>query len=211
MFFAGLLQQRLRRQHVLDLGRADAERQRAQRAVRRGVAESPQTMVVPGRLMPSSGPMMWTMPWRTSRIGMYGTPNSATFFSSVSTWMRLSSSLMPARRSVVGCCGPPPRSSRPAGARCGRPSAAPRTPAGWSLRAADGGRCRGCTSRPGAARRRGCPRSCRTACAACWRTCVSPALLGGSGPLRRLRGGARARCCARFSAMRARLPERPRR
>ena len=33
-----LLQQRLRRHHVLDLGRADAERQRAHRAMRRGVA-----------------------------------------------------------------------------------------------------------------------------------------------------------------------------
>ncbi len=31
---------------------------------------SPQTMVVPGRLMPSSGPMMWTMPWRASSSGM---------------------------------------------------------------------------------------------------------------------------------------------
>ncbi len=27
---------------------------------------SPQTIVVPGRDMPCSGPMMWTMPWRTS-------------------------------------------------------------------------------------------------------------------------------------------------
>ena len=25
---------------------------------------SPQTMVVPGRVQPCSGPMMWTMPWR---------------------------------------------------------------------------------------------------------------------------------------------------
>ena len=58
------------------------------------VCESPQTIVVPGSDSPSSGPMMCTMPCRTSRIGMYGTPNSTTFFSSVSTWMRLSSSLM---------------------------------------------------------------------------------------------------------------------
>src|SRR5438045_3078614 len=29
--------------------------------------------------MPSSGPMMCTIPCRTSRIGMYGTPNSTTF------------------------------------------------------------------------------------------------------------------------------------
>ena len=32
------LRQRLRREHVLDLARADAERERAERAVRRGVA-----------------------------------------------------------------------------------------------------------------------------------------------------------------------------
>ena len=31
---------------------------------------SPHTIVVPGRDRPSSGPMMCTMPWRTSRIGM---------------------------------------------------------------------------------------------------------------------------------------------
>lgn len=27
------------------------------------VCESPQTMVVPGNVMPSSGPITWTMPW----------------------------------------------------------------------------------------------------------------------------------------------------
>ena len=27
------------------------------------VCESPQTMVMPGLVMPSSGPMTWTMPW----------------------------------------------------------------------------------------------------------------------------------------------------
>ena len=30
---------------------------------------SPQTTVVPGWVMPCSGPMMCTMPWRTSSIG----------------------------------------------------------------------------------------------------------------------------------------------
>ena len=51
-----------------------------------------------------------------------------------------------------------------------RPGAGPRRPAGWSPRAAGGGRCRECRSRPGASPRRGCPRSCRTACAASRRT-----------------------------------------
>ena len=38
MFLAGSLQQRLRRQHMLDLAGADAEGQRAEGAVGRGVA-----------------------------------------------------------------------------------------------------------------------------------------------------------------------------
>ena len=29
---------------------------------------SPQTIVMPGSVMPCSGPMMWTMPWRMSSI-----------------------------------------------------------------------------------------------------------------------------------------------
>ena len=31
---------------------------------------SPHTSVAPGSVKPSSGPMMWTMPWRRSRSGM---------------------------------------------------------------------------------------------------------------------------------------------
>ncbi len=63
---------------------------------------SPQTMVVPGRLRPSSGPMMWTMPWRASRSGMYGTPNAATLLSSVSIWMPAFRFLDGQARSDVG-------------------------------------------------------------------------------------------------------------
>ena len=32
------------------------------------VCESPQTIVMPGWVMPSSGPMTWTMPWRSEPI-----------------------------------------------------------------------------------------------------------------------------------------------
>ena len=46
---------------------------------------SPQTIVMPGWLRPCSGPMMWTMPWSMLSIGKYGTPNSLTLRSSVST------------------------------------------------------------------------------------------------------------------------------
>ena len=31
---------------------------------------SPQTMVMPGRVKPCSGPTMWTMPWRTVVLGI---------------------------------------------------------------------------------------------------------------------------------------------
>ena len=57
------LRQRLRREHVLDLGGADPERERAERAVRR-VWLSPQTIVMPGCVTPSSGPITWTIPSR---------------------------------------------------------------------------------------------------------------------------------------------------
>ena len=45
---------------------------------------------------------MWTMPWRSSCSSKYSIPKSATFFASVSIWMRLSGSSMPCERSVVG-------------------------------------------------------------------------------------------------------------
>ena len=66
------------------------------------VWRSPQTMVMPGWVKPCSGPMMWTMPCRMSSIEKYSMPNSRQLLSSVSTWMRLSSSAMPLERSVVG-------------------------------------------------------------------------------------------------------------
>ena len=37
---------------------------------------SPQTMVMPGRVKPCSGPMMWTMPWRRSSSLKYSMPKS---------------------------------------------------------------------------------------------------------------------------------------
>jgi len=63
---------------------------------------SPQTMVMPGWVMPCSGPMICTMPWRISSTSKIGTSNSAQLARSVSTWIRLSSSSIPRERSVVG-------------------------------------------------------------------------------------------------------------
>ena len=55
------LRQGLRGEDVLDFAGADAEGQ-APNAPWVEVCESPQTMVMPGLVMPSSGPMTWTMP-----------------------------------------------------------------------------------------------------------------------------------------------------
>ena len=49
---------------------------------------SPQTIVVPGRVKPCSGPITCTMPWRTSRMPNSSTPNSSQLLVSVSTWRR---------------------------------------------------------------------------------------------------------------------------
>jgi hypothetical protein len=63
---------------------------------------SPQTIVIPGWVTPSSGPMMWTMPWRELRIEKSGMPNSAALRSSASIWARESGSAIPASRPMVG-------------------------------------------------------------------------------------------------------------
>ena len=47
---------------------------------------SPHTIVMPGRVRPCSGPMMWTMPWPGSPIGKWVIPNSAALSRSTSTW-----------------------------------------------------------------------------------------------------------------------------
>jgi hypothetical protein len=76
---------------VLDLAGADAEGQRAERAVVE-VWLSPQTMVMPGWVSPSCGPITCTMPWSRSPIGASRMPNSAALCRSASTCARLTGS-----------------------------------------------------------------------------------------------------------------------
>ena len=52
------------------------------------VCESPHTIVMPGWVRPSCGPMTCTMPCSTSPSGCSRTPNSSAFVRSVSTWVR---------------------------------------------------------------------------------------------------------------------------
>ena len=50
------------------------------------VWESPQTMVMPGRDRPLSGPTTWMIPLRLSIMPKYDNPNSFALASRVSTW-----------------------------------------------------------------------------------------------------------------------------
>ena len=158
------LQERLRGEDVLDLAGADAERQGAERAVRRGVAvaaddrhaglrvaelgthdvddalvEVPQSVVLDAELRRSSSRACRSAAWRSGRRS-----------AGCGRWS--------------GRCGRPWRWSAPAGGPGGRPCAAPRTPAGWSPRGPVAGRCRGSSAGPLRRGQRGCPRFYRTGC-----------------------------------------------
>ena len=50
------------------------------------VCESPQTIVIPGCVSPSCGPMTWTMPWLGDPRPWSGIENSAQLRVSWSTW-----------------------------------------------------------------------------------------------------------------------------
>ena len=110
---------------------------------------SPQTIVMPGCVSPSSGPITWTMPSRPLPVAKSRTPNSSQLRRSASSCARASGSVIgpSSRRHVVvhrrdGQLGP---AHRAAGER-----AAPRTPAGSSPRARDAGRRRAATAPLGA-------------------------------------------------------------
>ncbi|CSB78352.1 Uncharacterised protein [Vibrio cholerae] len=52
------------------------------------MCESPHTIVMPGRVIPSSGPITCTMPWYLWLMSYSVTPNSSQFLESVCIWMR---------------------------------------------------------------------------------------------------------------------------
>ena len=63
---------------------------------------SPQTIVMPGWVRPSCGPMMCTMPCSTSPIGCSRMPNSSQLRRNVSTWVREIGSAIGLSMSTVG-------------------------------------------------------------------------------------------------------------
>jgi hypothetical protein len=89
------------------------------------VWESPQTMVMPGCVSPSSGPMTWTMPRVGEPLPWNGIPNSRQFSSIWASCLRASSSTIGSDGSAWGSNGRPwPRSGPACGpsvrARAGR-------------------------------------------------------------------------------------------
>ena len=161
-----LLDQRLRGQHVLDLRGADAEGQRAEGAVRRGVAvaahdgHARQGQALLGAdhvddAAARSRPCRNRARRTRRRSSPASRPGCAT-----------PRPCRPRRPAWSACCGRPRRWWRRAGAPGGRPCAGPRRPAGWSPRARGAGRCRSRRCRRPGDGRRGHPRSSRTGCAA---------------------------------------------
>ena len=156
---------------MLDLAGADAERQRAERAVRRRCGCRRRRCVVPGSVKPCSGPTTWTMPCSARRVDIA----DAEFGRVAAQRVELVRALRIGDRQARPCastrawsagCGRAPPASGRGGAPCGRRRAAPRTPAGWSLRGRGGGRYRSGRCRRRGARRHARPRSFRTGCAA---------------------------------------------
>ena len=69
------------------------------------VWESPQTIVMPGSVIPCSGPITWTIPCLSSLSLNWFIPNSSQLSFKVTTWSLLIGSLIPSMsfaRSVVG-------------------------------------------------------------------------------------------------------------
>ena len=81
---------------------------------------SPHTMVMPGWVRPSSGPMMCTIPWWASPIGNSRMPNSAQLAARTSIWRAEMGSSIGPSRAVVGTLW-----SMVATVRSGRRTAAP--------------------------------------------------------------------------------------
>ena len=63
---------------------------------------SPHTIVIPGWVRPSCGPMMWTMPWSGLPMPWSGIPNSVQLVVSCSTWAAAIASRIGRLRGWVG-------------------------------------------------------------------------------------------------------------
>ena len=152
------LGERLGGQHVLDLGGADAEGQRAERAVGRGVgvaaddghARQGATLLGSDDVDDALAGVAHRVE-RDAELGRRWPACTSTWRAEIGIGDRL---VDVGRRDVVVLGGD--GEVRPAHA-CGRPGAGRRRPAGWSPRGRGGGRCRAGPARPAPGARRGGP------------------------------------------------------
>src|SRR3954471_23486445 len=134
---------------------------------------SPQTTVMPGWVSPSCGPTTCTMPWSASPMGYRRTPNSSQLRRRVSTWVRLTGSVI--GPGVVGTLWSSVASVR-SGRRTLRPSR--RSPSNaWGLVTS----CSRCRSMY---RRSGSPSARRTTCASHTFSASVPAMFCPPSPRR---------------------------
>ena len=63
---------------------------------------SPQTIVIPGCVTPSSGPITWTIPWSGESMSKNGIPNSRQFFCKTAICRAAIGSVIGVPRGVVG-------------------------------------------------------------------------------------------------------------
>ncbi len=153
-----LLQQALRGQHVLDLGGADAECQRAERAVRGGVriaayhrhARQGRALLRPDHVHDALTRIVHT------EFGDAEYP--AVLVQRFHLLARHRIVDAPRRGRWSARCGRAPPAHCRCATACAPPGAALRRPAGWSLRAPDAGRYRATPCRPPRCARHGHPK-----------------------------------------------------
>ena len=134
---------------------------------------SPQTMVMPGCVRPSSGPMTWTMPSRPDARSRRAAPRTRRS-SRERLDLRPRELVGDRRRRRSGRCGRSSRWSGRAGGPSVRRAAARRTPAATSPRGRGAGRCRAAAGSPASSRTTCAPTPSRTASSACDEDYVRP-------------------------------------
>ena len=157
-----LLDQRLRRQHMLDLGGADAEGERAERAMRRGVAVAAhqrdarqgEALLRADDVADALAPVALAVIFEPEQRGVLREVGD----------LRGALGIRARRGPMSPRYGRRPAARAPARGPSGRRCAAPRRPAGCPPRGRSGGRYKGDRCRPAGRRPHGRPRPCRRGC-----------------------------------------------
>ena len=157
--FAFFITQALRREHVLDFGRADAEGERGERAVRARVrVAADDGHAGQRRALLGADDVHDALAAVAEREVRLGAVLADVGVERLDLRARDRDRGCPRASPWSACCGRRSRRSTPRATACGRRAAGLRTPAGSSPRARGGGRCRSAPCRPALRGRRGCPK-----------------------------------------------------